>query len=133
MDKEIQAFTQAVGAKEPQPGSENYAIFRSVFKRSNYFSLGNKIIMVKISRSDPPFWGIGKNFVDLLNAHDYLLVLLVSDREGWVFSKDEVNSNIGHKKWNLRVADNNYKINWPLPDRNSFNCPENFLKKFINS
>ena len=90
-------------------------------------------MMVKISRSDPPFWGIGKNFVDLLNAHDYLLVLLVSDREGWVFSKDEVNSNIGNKKWNLRVKDNNYKINWPLPDRNSFNCPENFLKKFINS
>jgi hypothetical protein len=88
--------------------------------------------MVKISRSEKPFWGIGKPFIDLLNNFDYLLILLVSNLEGWVFSKEEVNSNIKNKKWNLREADKNFKINWPLPDRNSFYSPENFLKKFIN-
>lgn len=130
MDKEIKEFTQTIGAVEPQPGTEKYAIFKTIFKRSNYFLLGKKFIMIKISRSDPPFWGIGKDFIDLLNNFDYLLILLVSNREGWVFSKEEVNANIRHKKWNLRIADNNYKINWPLPDRNSFFSPDNFLKKF---
>ena len=130
MDKEIQEFTQAISAVTPQPGSEHYTNFKTIFKKSNYFHLGKKFIIVKISRSDPPFWGIGKNFIDLLNNLDYLLILLVSNREGWAFSKDEVNSNIRHKKWNLRIADNNYKINWPLPDSNSLHSPENFLKKF---
>ncbi|OPY15015.1 MAG: hypothetical protein A4E66_00228 [Syntrophus sp. PtaB.Bin001] len=133
MDEEIHDFTKAIGATTPQLGSENYATFKAIFKRSNYFLLGNKFIMVKISRSEKPFWGIGKGFIDLLNNTDYLLVLLVSNREGWAFSKDEVNSNIRNKKWNLRAADNNYKINWPLPDRNSFSNPEVFLRKFINN
>jgi hypothetical protein len=133
MDDEIQEFAKAIGAIIPEPGSEHYATFKSIFKRSNYFLLGNKLIMVKISRSEKPFWGIGKGFIDLLNNSDFLLILLVSNREGWAFSKSEVNSNIRNKKWNLRTADSNYKINWPLPDRNSFFSPENFLKKFMNS
>jgi len=130
MDNEIQEFTQAIGAVTPQLDSEKYVTFKTIFKRSNYFLLGNKFIIVKISRSEKPFWGIGKDFIDLLNNFDYLLILLVSNHEGWVFSKEEVNANIRHKTWNLRIADNNYKINWPLPDRNSFHSPENFLKKF---
>ena len=131
MDKEIQEFTQAIGAVAPKPGSENYSTFKSIFKRSNYFLLGNKFLMVKISRTEKPFWGIGKDLIDLLNNFDYFLVVLVSDREGWVFSKTEVNSNIKNKKWNLREADNNYKINPPMPDRNSFSSPDNFLKKAV--
>ena len=133
MGDEIEEFAKAIGAEIPDPSNEHYATFKSIFKRSNYFLLGNKFIIVKISRSETPFWGIGKNFIDLLNNFDYLLILLVSNREGWVFSKDAINSNIRHKKWNLRIADNNYKINWPLPDRNSFFSPENFLKKSMNS
>lgn len=131
MDKEIQEFTQAIGAVAPKPGSENYSTFKSIFKRSNYFLLGNKFLMVKISRTEKPFWGIGKDLIDLLNNFDYFLVVLVSNREGWVFSKTEVNSNIKNKKWNLREADNNYKINPPMPDRNSFSSPDNFLKKAV--
>ncbi|MBP7177277.1 MAG: hypothetical protein KBA53_13810 [Thermoclostridium sp.] len=132
MGDEIQEFAQAIGATMPEPGSEQYSTFKVIFKRLNYFLLGNKFVMIKISRSERPFWGIGKPFIDLLNNFDYLLILLVSNREGWVFSKEEINSNIKNKKWNLREADNNYKINWPLPDRNSFDSPDNFLKKFIN-
>ena len=129
MDNEIQEFSQAIGAVTPPPGSEDYSTFKSIFKRSNYFLLGNKFLMVKISRLEKPFWGIGKKFIDFLNNTDYFLVLLVSNREGWVFSKAEVNSNINNKKWNLREADNNYKIHSPLPDRNSFYSPEKFLEK----
>jgi len=132
MGDEIQEFAQAIGARIPELGSEHYATFKTIFKRPNYFLLGDKFIMVKISRSDKPFWGIGKPFIDLLNNFEYFLILLVSNREGWAFSKEEVKANIKNKKWNLRKTDNNYKINWPLPDRNSFHSPENFLKKFIN-
>jgi hypothetical protein len=138
LDREILELISAVGAIEPQPGNETYSTFRSIFRRSNYFILRgappkpNKFLIVKISRSKTPFWGIGKDFLDLLNKFDqiyYLLVLLVSDKEGWVFSREEVNANVRSQKWKLREADNNYKINWPLPDTNSFTSPDTFLKR----
>lgn len=129
MDIEIREFTQAIGAVTPPQGSEHYATFRSIFRRSNYFLLAGKFLMVKISRSANPFWGIGKDFVDLLNDVDYFLVLLVSNREGWVFAKAEVNSNINSNRWRLREADRNYKIHMPLPDRNSFHSHQSFLEK----
>ena len=138
MDREILEFTSAIGATEPQPADEAYSAFRAIFRRSNYFILrgtppnANKFLIVKISRSKTPFWGIGKDFLDLLNKFEqihYFLVLLVSGKEGWVFSREEVNANIRSQKWKLRGADNNYKINWPLPDTNSFTSPNIFLKR----
>ncbi len=60
LDKEIQEFTQAVGAIAPQPGNEYYSKFKSIFKRSNYFLLGNKFLVVKISRIEKPFWALEK-------------------------------------------------------------------------
>lgn len=138
MDREIREFTSAVGAIEPQRGDETYSTFRAIFRRSNYFILRgtapkpNKFLIVKISRSKTPFWGIGKDFLDPLNKFEqihYFLVLLVSGKEGWVFSRQEVNANIKSEKWKLREADNNYKINWPLPDTNSFTSPDTFLKR----
>ena len=142
MDGEILEFTSAIGATEPQPGEETYKAFRAIFRRSNYFILRgtppkpNKFLIVKISRSKTPFWGIGKDFLDLLNKFDqiyYYLVLLVSGKEGWVFSREQVNANIRSQKWKLREADNNYKINWPLPDANSFTSPDIFLRRVGHS
>jgi len=129
-DKDVAQFVAAIGAKEPSPDSENYAKWKAMFKRSNYFLFNGKFMVVKISRSKKPFWGVGKDFIDLLNSRDdYYLVLLISPREGWLFSKGEVNTHIKSKRWNLREADNNYRINYPLPDSNSFFSPRNFLKK----
>ncbi|MBI4445606.1 MAG: hypothetical protein HY645_06815 [Acidobacteria bacterium] len=129
-DKDIAHFVAAIGAKEPSSDSANYAQWRAIFKRPNYFLFNGKFMIVKISRSKQPFWGVGKKFVDLLNSlDDYYLVLLITPREGWVFTKGEVNSHIKNKRWNLREADNNYKINYPLPDSNSFFSPKSFLKK----
>lgn len=130
MDREIKEFAEAVGASEPQPSDDNYPLFRSIFKRSNYFLLSGNFFVIKISRSKTPFWGVGKDYIDLLNNYEnYFLVLLVSSREGWVFSKKEINANIESRKWRLRESDNNYKINWPLPDRNSFYSPHTLLEK----
>ncbi len=129
-DKDVMEFAEAVGAKEPQPDNENYQKWKAIFKRSNYFLLNEKFMVVKISRSKKPFWGVGKDIIDLLNlVEEYYLVLLTSSSQGWVFTKSEINANIKSKKWNLREADNNYKINFPLPDKNSFFSPQNCLKK----
>jgi hypothetical protein len=130
MDNDIKKFTAAIGAGEPAADSKNYAVWKSVFRRSNYFIFNKQIMVVKISRSERPFWGLGKNYIDFLNTlDDYYVVLLISAREGWVFSKSEVNMHVRSNRWKLRIADNNYKMNFPLPDRNSFFSPRNLLDK----
>lgn len=131
IDHDIGEFVKEIGAKDPSPNEANYDKWKAYFKRSNYFIFEEKIMIVKISRIEPPFWGVGKKFIDLLNdtKGDYLLVLLVSPGEGWFFTKNDVNANIDSGKWSLREADNNYKIHCPLPDRNSFSSVDHFLKK----
>lgn len=129
MENEIQEFTTSIGATEPDPSSENHKQFRQLFKRHNYFVWNGTFLIVKISRSKKPFWGVGKEFIDFLNSlNNYYLVLLTSGKEGWVFNKSEINNFIEIKKWNLREADNNYKINFPLPDKNSFMTRKKFFK-----
>jgi hypothetical protein len=129
-DKDIEQFVASIGAKEPSPDSTNYGEWRIIFKRSNYFIFNGRFMIVKVSRSEKPFWGVGKEFIDLFNSlDDYYLVLLISSMNGWVFTKSDVNANINNNRWKLRQADNNYKINYPLPDRNSFFSPKSFLNK----
>jgi len=133
-DPDIDSFTRSIGAIAPGPGSPNYEKWRLLFKRQNYFRFGNLFLVVKISRSKKPFWGVGKEFIDLLNNLDnFALVLLCSPTEGWVFDKQEVNAHIRSQRWRLREADGNYKINPPLPDRSSFFSPEHFIKRFENN
>lgn len=131
MEKEISIFIKSVGAKEPPKGSENYAKFRSIFRRSNYFVFDRKIIIVKLSRSTKPFFGVGKGYLDLLNTlNNYLLILLVSESEGWVYDKDAVNRMIAGGYWNLREQDNQYKINHhTLKQYHWFNNTDHFLAK----
>jgi hypothetical protein len=129
-DPDITAFAEMVGATEPSPGDDMYASFRRMFKRHNYFILKARFLIVKISRTEKQFWGLGKEFIDFANElKNYYVVLLISPREGWVFSKSDVNANIQSKKWRLRVADNNYKIYQPLPDRNTFAGKARFYEK----
>jgi hypothetical protein len=130
MGDEIKEFATAIGAREPIPGDGKYNLFRQLFRRSNYFILDGKFAIIKISRSEIPFWGVGKDFIDLLNhTENYFLILLISNKEGWFFTKPEVNNNINSGRWRHREADNNYKINMPLPDANSFIGPSHFLRK----
>ena len=90
--------------------------------------LSGKILIVKISRTNPPLFGVGQHFLEFLDPFDYLLVLLTSNSEGWIFSKQEVEVNIANDTWRLSGTD--YKINrHTLLDRNSFSSPGRFLKK----
>lgn len=127
-NSDIHQFAQMVGAEEPEEGTESYKQFRRIFRRSNYFILKGKILIVKISRSVRPFWGVGEKYLEFLDSFDYFLVLLTSNSEGWVFSKEEVKANIASDKWRLG-KDGDYKVNMPLPDQNSFCSPENFLRR----
>lgn len=127
IDIDIAQFVAAIGATDPAPNGGDHAKWRALFKQSNYFRFNGSLMIVKISRSKKPFWGVGKKFIDLLNSlENYYLVLLVSPLEGWVFTKREVNAHIESGRWNLRLADNNYKVNSPLPDKNSFSSPNRF-------
>ena len=126
---EIEVFTKAIGAKAPRPGDDIYEPFKVLFKRSNYFVLNGSLLIVKISRKSRPFWGVGKRIVEIVNnLEKYYLVLLVSEREGWVFSKSEVNLKIDSGKWKPG-RDGDYKINVPLEGRFSFSSPKTFLTK----
>ncbi|MCC6694833.1 MAG: hypothetical protein IT365_04285 [Candidatus Hydrogenedentes bacterium] len=126
---EIQEFAEAVGAFEPTPDYEGYWQWRALFKRRNYFILQGCFMIVKISRTGRPFWGVDKKYIDLLNKLDnFYLVLLVSAGEGWVFSKSQVNMHIASKRWEV-AKDNNYKINPPLPDVNWFIGVEQFFMR----
>ncbi len=128
MDKDICRFTENVGAIW-------VPALRKYFRRKNYFLLEQKFLIVKISRVCRPFWGVRKVILDKLRKVDYFLVLLKSDREGWLFSKKEVKENIEGDQWRLQ-KDGDYKINytnkWLQPNhnlRNHFNSHEKFLMK----
>jgi hypothetical protein len=129
IDPDIARFVAAIGATGPFSNDAISALLRDLFKRPNYFVLGGRLLIIKISRSQKPFWGVGKEVIDLLEGlSNYNLVLLVPGNEGWVFSKAEVHSRISNHTWKPG-ADNDYKINPPLPDANTFAGPKTFRKK----
>lgn len=130
MDPDIKVFVDAVGATTPLEGTEHYEKFRTIFKRENYFTLDKRFLVIKISRSEKPFWGLTKSIIDFVNElDDYSLVLLTSPTAGWIFSKSQVNDHIESGAWALRKADGNYKINMPLPEDNAFSLASYFRKK----
>jgi len=123
MELEIKTFIDSIGCIEYNKGlsSENY------FK----FPETKTLIAVKVSRSLRSFFGIGKKIIDIANRNEdpFFLVLLISDKSGWVYSKSEVNSNIKNGFWKLATGDQ-YKINkGELSDSNYFISHSVFLKK----
>jgi len=130
MEKEIIEFATAIGAIEPKEGDKHYDVVRRYFRERNYFKHEAGFLVIKISRSKKPFYGLTKEIIDFLNERlDYKVILLQASKQGWVFNKEEVNKNIKSKKWNLDSKGNQYKINMPLPDSNHFMGPKGCLKK----
>ena len=126
-DPDIKAFAESVGANDAIADDVK---LRRLFRRRNYYSLNGRFLIVKVSRINPPFWGVGKKYIDFLNGlPDYSLVLLTTPTEGWVFSKSQINNHINSGQWKLREADGNYKIHSPLPDTNAFSIAARFLSK----
>jgi hypothetical protein len=129
IDADIKRFVDAVDASVPYAGTVHYSEFRKLFKKQNYFELNSKLLIVKISRSEKPFWGLTKSIIDSIhNLENYSVVLLASPTNGWLFSKAEVIGNIKSDNWPL-ADDGNYKINSPLPEPNEFKSIQEFKSK----
>ena len=130
MSQEILNFAKAIDAKRPHLGDKSYQLFKSVFRRANYFLHVKGFMIIKISRSEKPFWGVGKVYIDFLNELDvdYFLVLLESEKSGYVLKKQDINRMIQRKEWGL-ASDNNYKINSPLQERFLFRNVKQFLNQ----
>jgi hypothetical protein len=130
MEPEILEFASSIGATEPEEGEEIYGLYRSLFKEHNYFRHPCGFLVVKVSRSKKPFWGLHKAILQFLDENlPYNLILLTSASQGWLFTQQEVASYIHSKAWNLDGTGKQYKINMPLPDGNMFFGPKGCLKR----
>lgn len=130
VDPEVQEFVEAVGARFPRPHDEEYALFSVVPRRGNYFVHPEGFMIIKLSRYEKPFWGLGKKHVDFLNdlLDNYYLVLLESSSSGYLLDKDEVNTYIRRGAWSMSGSD--FKIHTSsLPRRNVFYNVDQFLDR----
>lgn len=129
MEPEILHFAESIQATEPDESEKIFSTYRQIFKEHNYFRHASGLLVIKISRSKKPFWGLRKHIIDGLNEHfPYHVILLTSASRGWVFTKSEVIENTTSRAWNLESKGEEYKINSPLPDLNGFFGPKRCLK-----
>jgi hypothetical protein len=130
MGDEVLEFAKAIGV------SDLKAKYPELFKRHNYYFLGNNFFIIKISRSEKnPFWGLGKQFLDRFNTWtekggNYYFVALASNKSGWVLSKREILSQISDGSLSYSENQDQYKIHkYNLKDHNSFTSTDEFLRK----
>jgi hypothetical protein len=64
IEPEVPEFAASVCATEPDESEEIYRIHRSIFRERNYFRHPAGFLVVKMSRSKTPFWGITKQIFD---------------------------------------------------------------------
>jgi hypothetical protein len=125
MDIEIKRFTDIIKATHE---------IRGDFKRDNYFRLNGTLLYVKISRSQPSFFGISKSMIEILNNEsNFFLILLTSECAGWAYSKNEIRTKIKKHDWRYTSRDNEYKINIgsiQSDDENYFPAFKQFLEKY---
>ncbi len=109
MGNEVLDFANQIGATDLKTVFD-YSEFHGLFKRRNYFLIDkNKFLIIKISRSNRPFWGFGKKFFDLFNtltekSGNYFFVALVSEKSGWVLSKREILNQISDRSFRDRLS-----------------------------
>jgi hypothetical protein len=130
MSEEVLEFAKAIEVNDLK--SKN----NELFKRHNYFFQDNNFFVIKISRSEKsPFWGLGKQFLDLFNtwtekSGNYFFVALASNKSGWVLSKKEILSQISEGSLSYSENQEQYKIHkYNLKDHNSFTSTDEFLRK----
>lgn len=122
------AFAFHAGATIPRDSEPNHKIFSEFPDRGNYFVIDDYFVVVKISRTTKPFWGVDASVINLLiRQPNFAVVLLQNAKEGYCFTKNEVLKNL-NSRWKLRKEDNNYKINMPLPDSLFFKNTDEFLE-----
>lgn len=130
LDKDVKYFSEICGFKYI-PGfdfKENNIIYKF---RGNLFKKDDLISIIKISRSDNPFWGISAMIVDdftLMKTIKFSAIFLTSKTTGYYYTLSNLNLLI--KERNLKKVSTDYKINSPLNSCFYFTGIENF-KNFI--
>lgn len=129
MENEIEIFVDNIEAIEVKFNTEE----KKFFKKRNYFKFPDNqtLLIVKISRSKKPFYGVRSNVIEFANKEyeNYFLILLTSDKVGWVFSKRKINLNIKANIWR-EAKDKNYKINYgTLLESHYFSSCDNFFDR----
>lgn len=135
MAEEILEFAEAVGATDLKRLFD-YSEFHGLFKRRNYFLLNqNTFLIVGISRSERPFFGLRKDIFDLFNkltegTGSYYYVALVSNKSGWVLPKSQIINQISNGSISYSEDQKSYKINnYNLKDQNSFASIDGFSRR----
>lgn len=136
-------FIESIGAKRIRDHAyektlsdlENSWNSHPKFRKDNYFliELNGEIIIliVKMSRTKIPFWGVGKQFIEFfnnLNSTRYFLILLDSNKSGWFYSSQDIEKEISSNRWSFSKTD--FKINYgDLSGITRFLSPDSFLSK----
>jgi hypothetical protein len=115
MGDEILEFANQANAIDLKTVTD-YSKSHGLFRRRNYFFLGrDNFLIIKISRIRIPFWGLGKDLYDLFNSltksrGNYFFVALVSNKSGWVLSKEQLLSQITDGSISYSANQKQYKI-----------------------
>jgi hypothetical protein len=136
MNDEVLEFANKIGAIDLKKIFD-LSEFRGLFKRRNYFLINKNIfLIIKISRSkEKSFWGFGEKFLDFFNKitenqGNYYFVALVSNKDGWVISKEDILNLIANGSLSYSAKQGEYKINeYNLRTQNNFTSIRNFLNK----
>ena len=129
---EVSRFARMIGATRMVLQTTSNE--RRLFSRRNYFEIPTARLIIKISRLERPFWGVGVQQIEVLEKRGvYFLILLTSVKQGWFLSHAEIQELRSGPKtacWSRGTDENEYqyKINPPLPNSNWFNSPEEFLE-----
>ena len=112
---EVLTFAKQLGALDLKDLRSRDPRLR-IIKRRNYFLLGkDTYLIVKISRIEKPFFGLGKQFVDLFNeltekSGTYYFVGLDSHNTGWLISKNSLLQDINNGSISYSERESQYKI-----------------------
>lgn len=115
VEREVQEFAQSIDAK-----IKNFSFFKG-----NIFYKEDRILLIKISRTKNPFWGLNGNLMDLLlegskeNKIKFSIILLITSYDGWVYPQSKVINMIENKRWK-KNSNGQYLINSPLDHNLSF-------------
>lgn len=136
MSNEVLEFAEKINAVDLK-GLLDQSEMSGLFKRRNYFFLSKKVfLIIKVSRNNiKPFFGIGKKFIGVFNeltenGLTYYFVGLVSNKSGWVLSKNEILGSISDGSLSYSQESEQFKINnYNLRDKYNFTSVEDFLEK----
>jgi hypothetical protein len=124
------AWKETIDNFAGQVGAERYPILIGAkLNGDNCFTLKNKLLVIKVSLIRNPWWGLHTKAAEKIKSENGVLVLLVSQNEGWVLTAREVSDRIKGESWRVASDDVQYKIHLrDLPNQRHFFTSEEFLQ-----